>query len=82
MQTSTLQVPSSSTAAQQPRSSRSQPNLLAALPPGARQPVPGVSLDNLRGVAGRTEVQQAVLTPLRGPGRREGPPPQYERDPS
>jgi hypothetical protein len=70
---STLQLPSS---AQQPRSSRSQPNLASsALPPGARQPVPGVSLDDLRGAAGR----EAVLTPVRGPP--QAPPPRYERDP-
>ncbi|KIM45456.1 hypothetical protein M413DRAFT_442126 [Hebeloma cylindrosporum] len=68
---STLQLPSSS---QQPRAIRSQPNLAAALPAGARQPVPGASLDDLRGAAGR----EIVLAPL----RREAPPPRYERDPS
>jgi len=66
---SMLQLP------QQPRSSRSQPNLASALPPGARQPVPGMSLDDLRGAAGRG----VALSPVRGPPQR--PPPRYERDP-
>lgn len=73
---STLQLPSSSQ--QQPRSSRSQPNLATTLPPGARQPVLGVSLGDLRGAAGR----EAVLAPVRRLGSREAPPPRYERDPS
>ena len=70
----TLQLPSSTL---QPRSSRSQPNLASALPPGARQPVPGVSLDDLRGAAGRGAVLS--LSPVRGPP--QAPPPRYERDP-
>jgi hypothetical protein len=70
---------------QQLRPNRSQPNFATAvLPPGARQPAPAVSLDNMRGTVGRAEVQEGVPAP---PRRKmnvtfEGPsPPRYERNP-
>jgi hypothetical protein len=66
------------------RSNQSQPNFATAvLTPGARQPVPALSLDDMRGAVGRPEMQEVVLSPVR---RQVNvtfggtSPPRYERD--